>query len=446
MIPGAKELNDIAARVCRAGRPYAVEGILSAMAGGSTRYSGNIISQNVAEENVGLSIKLARSGRIGRASINQTDDASILRAVRSAAALCDAQKPLRSHLPMLGPQAYRALDGYSRETARLGPEDRARAVAAATAIVRSRDLDGAGAYESSERMVGLFNSEGLRAYHRDTQAVLSVTARAKDGGAGWAEVQTRTASVIDADAIATRAAAKALHGPPHQVRPGKYTVILEPAAVADLLSFLGYLGLGALPHLERRTALCGKLGREVFSPCIAIDDDAYHPLSCGLPFDFEGSPRAKVTLVEGGRLVGLVHDRKTATRMRTRTTGHSLPQPNVEGPLPLHLVMRPGDATLDGIIASTARGILVTQLHYTNVIDPHHLVLTGMTRNGTFLVERGKVQSPVKNLRFTQGLLEALARVRGVGRDLAACGGGFGTTVAPALAIDDFTFTSATGF
>ncbi|MHC5018605.1 MAG: metallopeptidase TldD-related protein, partial [Planctomycetota bacterium] len=222
---------------------------------------------------------------------------------------------------------------------------------------------------------------------------------------------------------------------------------LEPAALAQLLFFTGILGLGARSLEEGRSFLTGKLGEQVFGPNVTIRDDAANPLAPGLPFDFEGRARRSVALIENGIAVTPVHDTKTAAQAGVESTGHALPPGEAEGPLPLNLVLDPGDQSLDELIAGTPNGLLVTQLHYVNVVDPRRLLLTGMTRNGTFRIKDGVVGEPVKNLRFTQSAVDAFNHVEALGRELswqrALFGGSF---LAPAARIANFNFSSVTDF
>jgi predicted Zn-dependent protease len=193
--------------------------------------------------------------------------------------------------------------------------------------------------------------------------------------------------------------------------------------------------------------MSGRIGRRLLDERVTILDDVRHPGTIGIPFDFEGLPRKTVTLIEKGVARSVVYDRPTAAKEGVVSTGHALPQPNTSGPLPLNLVMQPGDATLEEMIASTEEGILVTHFHYTNLLDPIPLSVTGMTRDGTFRVRNGKVRHPLKNLRFTESVVEAFGRIEAIGREAiythAFWGGG---TVCPPVKIRGFNFSSETRF
>ena len=191
----------------------------------------------------------------------------------------------------------------------------------------------------------------------------------------------------------------------------------------------------------------GAAGRQVFTDAITLEDNAFHSPGEGIPFDYEGMPRKRVTLIDKGVFKGAVYDRETAARWGQECTGHALPQPNSIGPIPSNLVLAAGNDSYEDILAGTERGVLVTQFHYVNLIDPRTLLLTGMTRNGTFLIEGGRIKRPLKNLRFTESVVQALNRVDGVSRDAVLASGFFGgSVVVPAMRIRDFNFTSATAF
>jgi predicted Zn-dependent protease len=229
--------------------------------------------------------------------------------------------------------------------------------------------------------------------------------------------------------------------------PGRYTVVLEPAAVASLLLFASYKGFGAQQVEEGSSFLTGRLGRRLFADGVSIADDCHHALAVGHVFDGEGVPRETVPLVDRGVACGVVHDRATARRHGCRSTGHATSQPSASGPLAANLVLGAGTGTAEDLLRGVDRGVLVTQFHYTNMVEPTRLTLTGMTRNGTFLVERGEVARPVRNLRFTQSLVDALARVTAVGGDACLASALFGGhAVVPSLRVEEFQFTSGTEF
>jgi predicted Zn-dependent protease len=277
-----------------------------------------------------------------------------------------------------------------------------------------------------------------------------VTVIMSDASSGYASTTSMDVSDLDAEALGRVALDKALRSrEPTDIEPGAYTVILEEEAVADMLFTLGYLGFGALSVQEGRSFMNGHFGERITGENITIWDDGLDPRGLMQPFDYEGVPKQRVTLVERGIARGVVYDSFTAGREADQeSTGHSLPAPNTFGPFPSNLFMAPGVATKAEMLASTERGIWVTRFHYTNPVHPVQTVLTGMTRDGTFLVEDGEIVRPLKNLRFTQSILEAFGRADMVGDQLQLVSSGWGGTglCVPALKIRDFQFTGATQF
>ena len=265
-----------------------------------------------------------------------------------------------------------------------------------------------------------------------------------DDSAGFAEAQSDDALAIPAAELARVAADKASRSAgPREVEPGDYTVVLEPLAVADMITMLAMYDLHALAHQEGRSFTTGRVGQRVCGENISIWDDGWDERGARRPFDYEGMPRQRVELITDGVLKGVTYDSFTAGRdPAAANTGHALPAPGRWGPVPLNLFMATGDHTVEEMVKATDRGLLVTRLHYTNMIHPVRTVFTGMTRDGTFLVENGEMVGGVKNLRFTQSILEALSGVDMIGRDGVQLEGAW----VPALRVQGFSFSSTTKF
>jgi predicted Zn-dependent protease len=274
-----------------------------------------------------------------------------------------------------------------------------------------------------------------------------------DTGAGYAQAASRDVDEIDVEHVATTAIEKAIRSAnPIDMPAGEYVVVLEENAVADMLEFLGYIGFGALHYQEGRSFMCGRMGKDIMGKNITIWDDGYDERGFSFPFDFEGVPKRKVTLIDEGVAKALVFDTLTAGKENKESTGHSTGSP-MGGPIPLNLFMASGDKTIEEMVKSTDKGIYVTRFHYTNVVEPINAVLTGMTRDGTFLIEGGEITRPVKNFRFTQSVLEAFSNASMIGEKAKLIGGdtGYGArfptgVVAPAMKIDSFKFTGVTEF
>ena len=415
-----------------------------------TRFANNEITQNVAESRHVVSVRVADGKRSGRATGNDLSDEGISRLLARASEAARVAPASEGALPLLGPQRYRDVDAVDAGTAALGPEARSREVGRAVARTAAAGLDGAGIYETGRGTIGdygelgvlaMANTSGLFAYHDETSATFSITAL-RGTESGWAQADSHAASDIDGDALASRAVEKALRArAPKSWEPGAYDVVLEPAAVSDLLQEMSYLSFGALAVQEGRSFLTGAMGKAVLGEAITLRDDPYHPLHRGSPFDAEGVPTQPVTLVERGVARSAVYDRMTAAKEGRESTGHGLAYPNTFGPLVRHLVLEGGTETLEGLVAGVERGLLVTRVWYTNVIEARSVTVTGMTRDGLFAIERGKVSHAVRNFRFNQGIVEMLQRVDGMTASVRA-----GATVCPALRVRGFRMSSGTEF
>jgi len=333
-------------------------------------------------------------------------------------------------------------DRFDEATAASTPQARAEQVARLVARCRGGQV-AAGAYETIASEVAVANTLGQFCWAPASQASMTTVVTDVEGGSGFAEAFAAGADEIDPDALGRRAADKATASrAPTDLEPERMTVVLEPSAVATLVGFLASIGFGGRDLLEGRSCLSGKAGRVVAAPAVSIYDDATEPGTLGIPFDFEGVPRRRVDLIRDGVFVDGVYDLRTAARAGKASTGHALPAPNPEGPYPLNLFMAPGDATVEEMVAATERGVLVTRFHYSNIVHPVKSTITGMTRDGTFLIEGGEVTRPTKNLRFTQSILEALSNTTMIGRTTElASEFFFSASRVPALRIEGFRFT-----
>ena len=441
------QFRDVSKRIMTLAGGTAVEVLLAAQQEGLTRFGNNVVSQHIETGNDELVIRTQHRNRQGRASCNQFDRKTLERTVKKAVQIASVQRKDPELLPFPKPQKYRPLSHYVPETLRTAPGVKVDLLRHAIAPCIKKKTTAAGIFTHGMQAAGMANSNGLFAYNRYTSSSFSVTVMTKDSS-GWAEETRRDINAIHPDRLTAVALEKALSSShPKTLPPGVYDVILEPAAVAELLLFMAWEGFGALPYLEGRSFVSGKLGQKILNEKITIMDDAYNPQTLGLNFDYEGMPRQRVVLVDHGIAKAVVHDRKTAKAAGTESTGHALPQPNTYGPMPLNLTLSAGDSSVDRMIAGTERGLLITHFHYTNILDPGTLTITGMTRDGVFLVEKGKVKHPVRNFRFTESVVKAFNRVEALGREMvyahAFWGGGI---VCPAAKIRGFNFSSATKF
>lgn len=436
--------------VLRAAGAREVEAVIGGGANHLTRFANNEITQNVSERRYVLSVRVVDGKRTGRASGNDLSRAGIDRLIRAAAEAARLSPEIPDLLPLPEPQVYREVEGDDAATASLGPEDRAREVGRAIEGCRKAGLTAAGIYETGRGTIGEYgelgvlaiaNSRGLFAYHQGTDAAFRISAL-EGTNSGWAARESHRAGDIDGAALAARAADKAIRSrDPVAWEPGAYTVILEPAAVADLLIDMSWLSFGALPVQEGRSFLSGRIGERVAGENITVRDDPYHPLQRGTPFDAEGIPVQPTTIIERGIAKGPVYDRQTAAKEGRESTGHSLPVPNTFGPITRHLVLEGDGGPPESLLEGIERGLWVTRVWYTNVVDPKTATLTGMTRDGLFAIERGKVTGSVRNFRFNQSVVDLLNRVEGFSRPELN-----GGVVCPGLRVRDFHMSSVTEF
>jgi PmbA protein len=410
-----------------------------------TRFANNIIHQNMAEQGVSLSVRAVVEHRTARASTNKFDESSIRAACERALTLARLQPPDPELLPMPGPQMYRSVDRFHLETAQLSPQARAETVRDVIVRAEKDSLTAAGVFSSGVGATALFNSRGLRAWHEESVAEFSVTMLGPTSS-GWAKKTAHEWHELEPEALAERAANKALESrEPREVSPGKYTLILEPSAVLDLLGFL-VLDFSGLAVNEKRSCLTGRVGQKLMGDEINIRDDVYHPMQGGAPFDGEGVPRQRVHLVESGVVKNLVYARQTAHKTAVAPTGHGFPLPNEFGEAPMNIVMEGGKTSLEEMVRSTERGLLVTRVWYIREVDPFQKILTGMTRDGTFWIEDGKVQYGVKNFRFNQSIIEMLKQVEVMSPPQRTAGEESFEMVIPAMKVREFNLTSTTKF
>ena len=427
-----------------------------------TRFANNTIHQNVAEENYGVSVRTAFGGRTARATTNKFDDESLKNVVAASEALARVQPEDSDLLPLPGADedARSSKDRVSRHfpaTAELTPAQRAAGVGKIVSLAHKNKLTAAGIFSSSETVEGIFNSRGLSDWHSQTSAEISITMLAPDSS-GWQKANSPDIGNLDPEKLSRIAADKAVRSAsPREIDPGKYTVILEPAAVLDTVGF-AFFDFGGLAILDQRSFLSNRIGAQLFGQNITVWDDVAHPLQSGSPFDGEGVRRKRLKLIENGIVTRLVYSRASAAKMKKseravsvgpiEVTGHGFPIPNEMGEAPMNIVFEPppNPQTVEQMIATTERGILVTRLWYIREVDPYEKILTGMTRDGTFLVENGKVVCGLRNFRFNQSLIEMLSNVEQMSTPVRTSGEESFDMVVPAMKVKDFNFTEVTKF
>ena len=410
-----------------------------------TRFANNGIHQNVFEHGLTVSVRTVTDGRTARATTNRLDEDSLRATIEASLSLAHSQPRDPRLLPMPGKQRYRQVNRFIKATAALTPEDRARAVRRACDLAAKKGQVAAGIFSSGQSQTAVGNSRGLFAAYSESHSQFSITMQ-EDPAASWAKADSADVRAIDSQKLAEKASEKVhLAVKTRELAPGRYTVILEPAAVLDLVGFLFY-DFVATAVEDKRSSLNERMGKQLFGKNISITDDVYHRLQKGAPFDGEGIPRQKVLLVDRGVPKNLVYSRASAKAARKSPTGHGFALPNEYGEAPMNLVFSGGDSSLEKMVAYTERGLLVTRLWYIREVDPYEKVMTGMTRDGLFLVEKGRVTGAVKNFRFNQSLIEMLKNVELISPAIRATGEESFEMIVPAMKIRDFNFSEVTKF
>jgi len=423
------------------------EAVLTAGSGGLTRFADSRIHQNVAEEDASIFIRVVVGGRVAGAQTNRLGDADLDALVQRAVEIARQTPPDPDFPGFPAPAASAPLVGARAVLATAGATPQRRAEGVRTFVTACAGGSAAGALATSATVVAVANSHGVRAYGKHSRASFVSVLQQGDGSA-YVEAVDPDLDRLDLVALGRHAGERARAAQdPVDLEPGTYTVILEPDAVGLMLAYLAMTTFNGRAVLEGRSALATRMGQQIMDPRVQIWDDAADPRTIGLPFDFEGVPKRRLDLVRDGVAVGVAHDSRTARKAGVSTTGHALPQPNPFGPVAANVLMAPGEASLADLVASTDRGVLVTRFHYVRVVHPARTMITGMTRDGTFLIEGGRITKALRNLRFNQSMLDAFSHVEAIGADAPLLGGEFVAHVsAPAMKVREFTFTSRTLF
>jgi PmbA protein len=391
------------------------EAVAHAEDSGLARFADSEVHQPTLIDNVVVTVRVVRDGRVGAASTNRVDDNGLSDIARRAAEAA-ASAPVDPDFPGLAPpKAPPSVDGYDETTAALGPEDQARLAADAIAAA---SVPIYGFFTSAVSELAVVSTTGVEAVQRMTDAGMLVVA-ADEERSGYAEATSWRVGDLDVAAVADEASATAERtSDAKTLEPGSYAAVLEPYAFADLLQYFAYDSFGALGLLEERSYLAGRIGQRIFDEKISIADDSLDRRGLPKAFDFEGTPKQRVELVTDGVARGVVWDRVTAKRSgnAAQTTGHAPPPDSADfGPIPFALSVAGGEAEdVEDLVTAIGDGLYITRLHYLGIVDPREGVITGMTRDGTFRVRDGKIAEPLVNLRFTISFPELLRDVPGL--------------------------------
>jgi len=412
-----------------------------------TRFAESYIHQNVAEADLNLIVKIINENRIGAVQMNSIDEATISKNIEKAIEVTKITPKLDYHYCLLTPQSYKIKSKYSKDTANFTPLNRAQLVKQLIKEVNQRGYEAAGAFKTEESTLLVANSEGVFAFDRGTKVDFNCVITRDNS--------TAHTSFIDSDInnfnihkITDELLDTALKNVEQiEIDPGIYTVILSPEAVAEILNYAGYTAFNGKMIMEGKSFICNNKGKKIFPETVTVSDDPFDELTMPLPFDLVGYPREKIYLIKDGVVKDGVYDHLTALKYNRKCTGNTLsPEQASFGALPFNMVMKEGDSTIDEMISGTKKGIYISRFHYVNILNPMSIQLTGMTRNGTFLIEDGKLGRAIKNMRFNTSVVDMLKAVNMISKERQTKEGFIGPTVAPYLRTNNFTFSSKTSF
>jgi len=427
--------------VTTAAQGYATKVLIQGNAGALTRFANSEIHQNVFEDITTVTITITEGKKVSQISTNSYDEAELRTATLEAIANLDLLPEGVEQPALVSAPAEIAAERYSQElAANFDVYSRARLVKQCFGMLEA-DYKAYGTLSYTHSHIAFGNSTGIKRYASMNNVNFTALVAHSDGGSGYASINSTNASDFNVAAAFTKAYEKAkLNKNPEDLTPGAYTVVLEPMAVGDLVAYMSYIGFSAKSAQDRMSFLTGKLGEQVFDSRINIVDDYTNENTMSLPFDFEGSPRQIVPIIENGIAKGLVYDLAAALKDGVPSTGHSVNMPKMGG-IPLNLVVAGGDSTLEDIIAHTKQGLLVTRFHYMNPVNPREAQLTALTRDGFFRIEDGKIVAAIKNMRFTESMLNAFNNIEAISSDRQRTAFFFGNYFVPGMKIRDFHFT-----
>ncbi|MGB9749318.1 MAG: TldD/PmbA family protein [Caldisericia bacterium] len=411
-----------------------------------TRYANSYIHQNVKESNSQIRVRVIKNKKIGFVETNNLTTEGIKKAVKDAEEILNFTKEDDSFVKLPEKEEIKDVKTFFDENLKVTPSDMADKVKNVIDKATKKSLTAAGALSVDFEEYAVVNSRGIEVYQPYSSITLTTVIMGEDSS-GFADRFSMKFNDLNEIELADEAIEKALTGKnPKNLEPGKYEVILSPYAVEDILFFFAYLSFGAKSFHQDTSFMSGKLNEKVFGENVTIWDDGYDLLGAPISFDFEGVPKKKVILIENGIAKNVVYDSYHAYKFNKENTGHALPQPNSLGPFALNLFMKEGESSLADMIKNVKKGVYISRFHYTNPIDPKRVIITGMTRDGTFVIEDGKISYPIKNLRFTQDMVELMNNIVEISKERKLQRGDAHVSVVPYIRVKDFNFTGKTEF
>jgi predicted Zn-dependent protease len=427
-----EEAKRILEKVISFSKADGVEANLNGSNGGNIRYARNTVSTSGEDSNVTLAVQSNFGKKSGTATINEFDDASLEKVVRRAEELARLSPENPEFMDSLPQQTYGESKTFSEATSKITPEYRAQAAANSINPASAKDVTAAGFLDDNHSFASMMNSKGLFAYNQSTGVNFTATMRTNDGtGSGWVTRDFNDVSKLDTAEASRVAIDKAiLSKEAKAIEPGKYTVILEPAASAELLGNM-FFNMGARQADEGRSFLSKKgggtkLGEKLVDERVNIYTDPFNTEVPASPWTGDGQARKRMEILTGGSVKNMFYDRYWASQKNVAPV-----------PFPGNIIMEGGSASLEDMIKDTKKGILVTRFWYIRSVDPQTLLYTGLTRDGTFYIENGKIKHPVKNFRFNESPVIMLNNLETLGKQVRVDG-----DLIPYMKIRDFTFTS----
>jgi predicted Zn-dependent protease len=439
-----EQISDILNKVISSSNASQTEALF--MGGDSylTGFANNYIHRNVGESNYSLSVRVAFGKKLGQASVSEFSEDAINSVVRRAEQIAELQAERQSFISFAKPEEGTvSLSKIVDE--RVPPLLRAEYVKKIVDKTKELNLNASGKFETGAMQIAIKNSLGVERFFENSQTTLKSVVMS-DTSSGYSAETAESVSQIHLDEIIEESieiAEKSKN--PQTIEPGKYEVILTPYALAEFISHMAYLAFNERAVEDGTSFMLDNFGKKILGDNITIYDDGFSSKTMPLPFDFEGVPKKKVVFVENGVAREVAYDTFFAYKKGLESTGHSLPQPSPYSPYPMNIIMEGGKSTKDEMISHIERGLYVQRFWYTNPMDPRKLIITGMTRDGLFLIENGKITKPVKNMRFTESIITALNNCLELSREYKLIYDMAAITV-PFARVKDFTFTSGTNF
>lgn len=438
-------------KVMAASKADQTEAVVMGDSSGLTRFANSYIHQNVAVENTKVAFRVAIGNKLGTAACNSFVLTDLKRALRSAISIAKKQKSNPDFDGFAKPADYPKVETFDQMTSKFTPRQRATKLKRVFAKGAKYDYSMAGALSTGDGEIAVLNSNGVRCYQQFSSASLNTIATGEDSS-GYAAGVSHKIEDLDIPGLADTAVKKCRKSRnPKVVEPGVYEVILEPSAVGELFEWLSFVSFGSRSFEDNTSFLYNRIGEKVMGDNITIADDSLDPECPGLGFDFEGVPKQRLEMVSNGVAKGVTHNLISAKRANTKSTGNALPPEDAaEGAIPMNIQLSAGDSNLDEMIGQVESGLLVTRFHYINgFLDPRVALLTGMTRDGLFQIKNGKLRGGVKNLRFTDSMLDVFSNVLGMSSERTAVGAWWGSMACmyvPAMRIGKFKFSGKTDF